>query len=135
MEDKVLNKLNNLLNCSYSPYSKCKVACVIDFGNSYEFACGVNVENASYGLTNCAERSAIFNAVSMGYDLSKAERLYIKSNQESFFTPCGACLQVMSEFFSGDLKVVVINSKDEVKEFKFNELLPLCFDKSKLKSN
>ena len=133
MEEKVLKQLNNLLNYSYSPYSKCKVACVIDFGDYCEFACGVNVENASYGLTNCAERSAIFSAISSGKNLKQAQKIYIKSNCKSFFTPCGACLQVMSEFFSGNLVVVVLNCEDEAKKFKFNQLLPLCFDKSKLK--
>lgn len=131
MDVKIIEKLNNLLKNSYSPYSNCKVACVIDFGCD-DYVCGVNVENSSYGLTNCAERSAIFTAVSKGKDLSKVKKLYIKSNRKTFFTPCGACLQVMSEFFNSKVEIIILNSENEMHKYSFEELMPFCFNKSKL---
>lgn len=125
--------LDELLGRSYGPYSGCKVACVLDFGLG-RHACGVNVENASYGLTMCAERSAIFNAITSGEDVRECKRVIIKSNSAEFFTPCGACLQVMAEFLSGGVKVVVVNNANKCQCFTLNQLLPHCFNCERLKN-
>lgn len=126
----IIKMLDNVINNSYSPYSDCKVGCVLDFGN--QFICGTNVENASYGLSMCAERSALFSAVANGIDLDLLQNLYIKSNKSAFFTPCGACLQVLSEFVKGDLNIFVLNNNNDIMQYKFSDLMPMRFDKSKL---
>lgn len=126
----ILKMLDEVMERSYSPYSNCKVACVLVFND--RLVCGTNVENASYGSTICAERSAIVSAISNGADMSTLSAIYIKSNKEQFFTPCGACLQVISEFASADVDVVVLNKNNEHRDFKFADLMPNQFDKDKL---
>ena len=131
IKKEIDNELDRQIGFSYSPYSGCKVACALQFANG-DIVGGCNVENASYPLGLCAERNAITSAISMGKDMSRMVSLYIKTNKESFFTPCGACLQVISEFVVDDLNIFVINNKNEIKTYKFSELMPVCFDKSKL---
>ena len=108
---------------SYSPYSKFKV-CAVLAGKDGVFT-GVNVENASYGLTMCAERVAVFKAVSEGK--RNFEEIFIFSPQREVLPyPCGACRQVLSEFFPEDFKVIVANEV-EMEEFNLGELLPFNF--------
>lgn len=108
---------------SYSPYSKYKVVALLfaESGNAY---IGVNVENASYSLTMCAERSALFTAVSNGE--RKFEGIIIYSPSKTLPYPCGACLQALSEFAGKDFMVTVTNGKVE-KSGKFNEFFPHSF--------
>ena len=129
--DNVLNELNIQLNNSYSPYSGCKVACVLEFEDK-ELVSGCNVENASYSLTLCAERNAVTTAISKGFDMRKLVKIYIKSNKLTFFTPYGACLQVLSEFLIKSIPIVVLNCDDKYEVYNFNELMPVVFDKGKL---
>lgn len=112
---------------AYSPYSGFKVGAVLLTSQGRVFS-GANVENASYGLTVCAERIAIFKAVSEGEHEFKA--LIIVGSGEGYIYPCGACLQVIAEF-SPDIKIIVANDKDEYREYALNELLPkhFCLDK------
>ena len=114
---------------SYSPYSNFKVGAVLlsDTGNLYT---GVNVENSSYGLTNCAERTAVFKAISEGE--KKFKTIVIVSDAEDFITPCGACRQVLIETCGKDLEVVMSNSDNEIRILKLEELLPLSFNKEYL---
>lgn len=110
---------------SYAPYSNIKVgACVITKNNNFYSGC--NVENSSYGLTMCAERSAIFNAVVNGEREPIA--IVIASNMEDI-TPCGSCLQVMSEFSpDGGLMIYICNLKGEIKScYSLCDLLPVRF--------
>lgn len=106
---------------SYSPYSHFKVgACILsDTGKIY---CGTNVENASFGATSCAERNAVFNAVSNGERKFKAICIY---NEKELPYPCGICRQVLSEF-GCDLDVIICN-ENLVEEYKLSELLPKDF--------
>ncbi len=105
---------------AYAPYSNFKVgAAVLGCGKIYE---GCNVENASYGLTICAERVAIFNAISHGCRNVDAVAIYA----ESMPYPCGACLQVMSEFCSENCKIIVATEKS-VEIYTLDELLPKQF--------
>lgn len=128
--DKIISLLDKMLERSYSVYSGCRVACVLEFDG--DLVGGCNVENASYGLAICAERSAVCSAISKGFDMREAKSIYIKSNKTDFFTPCGACLQVLSEFVVADISVVVLNVENIVREYKFCDLMPIVFDKSKL---
>ena len=122
-------KLENLLKKSYSPYSGFKVACLLEDlnGNLYE---GVNIENASYGATICAERSAIANAVTKG--VKKIVSAYVMTSSDSFIPPCGICLQTLAEFMTANSQVVLFNNQKSYKIWKLENLLPLSFTKKDL---
>ena len=109
---------------SYSPYSHYNLGAALLTKSGKVFK-GTNVENASYPLTCCAERVAIFKAVSEGE--MEFDTLVIRSNDDSFPYPCGACRQVMAQF-STDLIVYVVNGKNEYKKFTIKELLPYTFE-------
>ncbi|MGB9721653.1 MAG: cytidine deaminase [bacterium] len=111
----LIKKVKEAVECSYSPYSKIKVGAVLYCKDGRVYT-GTNIENISYSLTMCAERVAIYKALSEG--IKDFSLLLIYSPQYDFIMPCGACLQVLSEF-APDL-VIATMSKDE--EFKF---LPL----------
>ena len=109
---------------SHSPYSHYRLGAALLCKNGKVYT-GTNIENASYGLTNCAERTAIFKAVSSGD--KEFEAIVIRSNDNSFPYPCGACRQVMAEFSDKDFKVAVANLNGEIKVFTLDELLPQTF--------
>ena len=90
---------------AYVPYSHFPIGAVLVTKDGRVFT-GVNVENASFGLTNCGERTAIFKAVSEG--ALEFEELIVYGQTEKPISPCGACRQVMAEFFDKDLKVTLI---------------------------
>ena len=113
---------------SYSPYSNFKVGAAV-LTNSGKIYTGCNVENASYGATNCAERTAIFKAISEGE--SEIIAVAIVGSNNEFTYPCGICRQVISEFMlKGDF--IVENSKGEVKIIPFEEMFPYTFTKHDL---
>ncbi|MBR4682631.1 MAG: cytidine deaminase [Elusimicrobiaceae bacterium] len=115
---------------SYSPYSKFKVGAAVLTEDDTIF-CGTNVENASYGLTICAERNAMFAAVSAGYRRFKALALVTKKIPGiPFNAPCGACRQVMSEFMdpSAPVYMAVLDGKKRTVYCKtLKELIPFAF--------
>ncbi len=113
---------------SYSPYSKFKVGAAVLCEDNKVF-CGTNVENASYGLSMCAERTAIFTAISNGCKNIKAIAIY---STKSNVTPCGACRQVILEF-SKTADVVYNTDKDKFKIVKISSLLPNSFNEKTLK--
>lgn len=108
---------------AYSPYSNFKVGAALLTSDGKVFT-GCNIENGSYGATNCAERTAIFKAVSEG--VTDFEKIAIVSSGGDFTMPCGICLQVMSEFML-DKEVILSNDNGEVKILKVNEFLPYNF--------
>jgi cytidine deaminase len=116
---------------SYSPYSNFKVAACLTTVSGKLFA-GCNVENASYGGCICAEQTALVKAVSEG-ELSFARLVVYASHQGRGVVPCGICLQVLSEFFSGDEEVVIVNAADDAINavMKFKDLFPHNFKFSK----
>lgn len=126
-EKTLYDKLNRLAieaaNKSYSPYSKFKVGAAL-LTRGGEVIVGTNIENRSYGLTNCAERTAIFTALTMGYTEFEAISIY-SPDSKNFLPPCGACRQVLSEFVSEDFIFLLGNSKMEFIEKTMKELLPL----------
>ncbi|KRO00507.1 cytidine deaminase [Companilactobacillus kimchiensis] len=123
-EKQLFDVANKAMENAYAPYSHYTVGAAIlcDDGKVYS---GVNVENASYGLTNCAERTAIFKAVSEGAKHVLA--IAIVNGTTEMSKPCGACRQVMSEFMGPDDLVFLTNSQNDYKEFSFKEILPLAF--------
>jgi cytidine deaminase len=91
---------------------------------------GCNIESSSYSLTICAERTAIFKAISEGERKFKA--IAVAGDTEGFISPCGACRQVISDL-CGNIDVVLVNSKNETKVMKTSELLPFAFSDEDLK--
>lgn len=109
---------------AYVPYSKFQVGAVLITDND-EVILGCNIENASYGLTNCAERTAIFKAVSEGKKNFK--QLAVIGDTDGPIAPCGACRQVISEFCEKDMPVILLNLKGDIRETTVGELLPWSF--------
>lgn len=108
---------------SYSPYSKFRVGAAILAGSGKVYT-GTNVENASYGLCNCAERTAIFTAVAAGERSVQAVAVYTPTPTAT--SPCGACRQVINEFGPEALVISVCNGKDRI-ETTLDRLLPAAF--------
>lgn len=109
---------------AYVPYSHFPVGAVLVAKNGQVFT-GVNIENASFGLTNCAERTAIFKAVSEGF--LDFEELIVYGETEKPISPCGACRQVMAEFFKKDLPVTLVAKDKSTVVMTVGELLPYSF--------
>ena len=109
---------------AYVPYSKFKVGAAVMAENGTIYT-GCNIENASYGLTNCAERTAIFQAVAQGETNLKILAVIADSPQPVI--PCGACLQVMAEF--GIEWVWLCNIEGQVEKVALKKLLPYAFSK------
>ncbi|MGL4533733.1 MAG: cytidine deaminase [Fusobacteriaceae bacterium] len=109
---------------AYAPYSKFKVgAVVVDENNKHYNGC--NVENASYGLSNCGERTAIFSAVSSG--MKKIKMIAVVADTSGPVSPCGACRQVIKEFGDEDTVIILGNLKKDYKIMTMEELLPYGF--------
>ncbi|WNY60384.1 cytidine deaminase [Borreliella bissettiae] len=133
--DKAFYMAEKARNNSYSPYSKFKVgACIKTKAN--EFFIGTNVENASFGATCCAERSAILNMIAK-IGVQTIDFLLLNTSPESI--PCAICLQVMSEFFDQDTKIIITESKSfnenkmPIKIYTLKDLLKAPFDKTELR--
>ncbi|HFR3976072.1 cytidine deaminase [Streptococcus suis] len=109
---------------AYVPYSHFPVSAVLVAKDGQIFT-GINIENASFGLTNCAERTAIFKAVSEG--IRDFSEIVIYGETEKPISPCGACRQVMAEFFEKDLKVTLVAKDKSTVEMTVGELLPYSF--------
>ena len=116
---------------SYSPYSNFRVgaALLTEDGEVYE---GANIENAAYGLTICAERTAAFAAKLSGENNFRS--IAVASDSQDFTPPCGSCRQVLLELCGKDLEVIMINKNNELKIFKLSELIPFSFGDENLKS-
>jgi cytidine deaminase len=115
---------------SYSPYSEFRVGAAVLAGSGKIYA-GANVENASYGLTNCAERTAIFSAASHGERKIRCVMVYTPTAGPTM--PCGACRQVINEF-GPDAAVISICDSDERIETTLDRLLPFAFGPKNLKT-
>ena len=117
--DMALKAMEN----AYAPYSGFKVGAALLCSDKKVYT-GCNIENSSYGASNCAERTAIFKAVSEGE--REFEKIAIVSSSGDFTFPCGICRQVLSEFMY-DKTVVLFSEKDGISEFKVKDLLPEAF--------
>jgi len=124
-------KLINLLNNSYSPYSKFRVAAIAVMKDGREFN-GINVENASYGATICAERVAITSAIAAGYKKNDFEELYVMCDNEKIGTCCFICRQVISEFFEESKKITMMTPDGQVLIKTVSDLCPYPFTEENL---
>lgn len=114
---------------AHAPYSKFHVGAAIASGRRVFLGC--NVENATYGGTVCAERVAVFKAVSEG--VTKFDTLVVVVPGEGLAPPCGFCLQVLSEFDSGELDIYLASTKKITRHFRLKNLLPHGFRASELR--
>jgi cytidine deaminase len=124
-EKELIEKAKRARLKAYAPYSNFKVGAAL-LTKSGRVYTGANVENATFGLTVCAERIAVFKAV------NKGDRDFVKiavvADRNPPVTPCGACRQVLSEFVK-DLKIVCANLKGKVDRYTLKKLLPEAFEK------
>ncbi|HOM01442.1 MAG TPA: cytidine deaminase [Acetivibrio sp.] len=111
---------------SYSPYSNFRVGAAVLTKSGKTFG-GVNVENASFGATICAERTAVFKAVSAGE--REIVAVAISSDSDEYTFPCGICRQVLREFGDDDTRVICGNKNGEFTVFTLGQLLPNAFSK------
>lgn len=125
--EEVINEAFKAKEKAYAPYSKFKVGAAL-LTKSGKVYTGCNIENASYGLSCCAERVAIFKAVSEGE--TEFDTLVVVGDTDEPISPCGACRQVMSEF--GDFEVILVSKDKKVKKTSVKELLPYSFEKENL---
>jgi cytidine deaminase len=121
---RLVDAARAMLDRAYAPYSKFHVGAAIltQAGHLYT---GCNVENASYGVTNCAERTAIFSAVAAEGPTMKLRAVAVLNSQEMACSPCGACRQVMFEF--GPKALVIYQGKGTLAEATADQLLPAGF--------
>ena len=126
---RLLDQAKKAKRNSYSPHSKFRVGAAILTEDGKIFS-GCNIENSSYSLTICAERTAIFKAISEGH--RKFSAIAIISDLKEEIPPCGACRQVLFDL-AGNIDVIMVGRKNTTKCCKLEELLPIPFDSSMLK--
>ena len=113
---------------AYTPYSHYNVGASVLCKDGKTFK-GCNIENASYGATNCGERTAIFAAYANGYRKDDIEAIAIVSDGYRIAAPCGICRQVLAELINYDTPIILSNGKETI-ETNIKELLPMHFDSS-----
>jgi cytidine deaminase len=131
MNNQMFELAKKVVNNAYVPYSDFRVAAVLILKNG-EMITGINVENASYGLSNCAERTALFTAYARGIRKEEIESLLVYTDKDYLISPCGACRQVISELMEKDSDIIMANHKGDMKTVKNYDLLPLAFSKEDL---
>ncbi|MGN0318831.1 MAG: cytidine deaminase [Lachnospira sp.] len=122
-DEELMRMAKEAMSYSYSPYSEFKVGAAL-LGASGKVYSGCNIENASYGATNCAERTAIYKAVSEGEKKFDAIAICSMETEETF--PCGICLQVMAEFFDSSTKII-LEGNNELRIYYLADLLGHAF--------
>lgn len=131
-DSELIKNATSMLKFSYSPYSNFCVGVALLSKNGKIYT-GCNIENAAFGPSNCAERTAFFKAISEGQ--KEFVKIAIVGGKNAilgdFCPPCGVCRQVMAEFCSKDFKIILANSKNEIKTFTLEELLPQSFNLEK----
>jgi cytidine deaminase len=128
MSDPLLSAALAVRENAHAPFSKFKVGAALeDAGGRIHTGC--NVENATYGLTLCAERVAVFKAISEG--VRKFRRVAVAADTNVLTPPCGACRQILWEF-CGDVEIVLVNLHGQTETFRLKDLFPKPFDVSYL---
>ena len=123
--EELIQEAFKAMENAYAPYSNYHVGAAVLTTDGRVFW-GANIENASYGATNCAERSAVFSAYSNGYHKDRIRALAIVSDGDRIAAPCGICRQVLCELLDHHTPIYLSNGKDE-KDTDIDELLPMQF--------
>lgn len=126
MTDSLLTAALGVRDFAVAPFSKFRVGAALEAEDGRIFT-GCNIENASYGLTMCAERVAIFKALSEG--VRRFRRMAVAAETESLTPPCGPCRQLIWEF-CGDVELVLVNTSGKTESVRMSDLLPRPFDAS-----
>lgn len=130
IDQKLVERAFKNLENAYAPYSNYRVgACVETFNGDYYD--GANIENASYGLSNCAERNAVYAAYSKGVRKDDIKALAIVCEGKTIAAPCGACRQVLVELLNKDTPIYLANRTSQT-ETTIEELLPMSFTQEDL---
>jgi cytidine deaminase len=119
---------------SYSPYSQKQVGAAIELSNGKTYS-GCNIENSSYGGTVCAERVAVWKAISEEGPGVEIASVVVATDATPPWSPCGICRQVINEFASKNCEIHLVNKTGDVKSFTHQELLPHGFDRSALQKS
>ena len=125
--EELLDKAKQARALSYSPYSHFAVGAALECADGSVF-CGANIENASFPLSMCAERNAIYHALMRGKKKEDFVSLSIVADTDEPCSPCGACRQVLWELFPLDAPIYLGNLKNEIKHVTAKELLPFAFN-------
>jgi cytidine deaminase len=125
MED-LLKAAEQARRAAYAPYSNFRVGAALEAEDGRIFT-GANIENASYGLTICAERVAIFRAIHAGAARGSFRRIVVCTDQAELTPPCGACRQVMIELAGPELAVVMHSTQGHSETLRLEDLLPRAF--------
>jgi cytidine deaminase len=128
-EKELIEAATRVRENAYAPFSEFKVGAALETDEG-EIIVGSNVESASYGLTVCAERVAVWNAISQGR--RKITRIAVVADTEDLTPPCGVCRQIIWEF-GGDIPVIFANLTGKVETVQMKDLLPRAFDTKFLK--
>lgn len=126
-KEQLVKEAISARNHTHSPYSQFGVGASLLMKDGRVIH-GANIENASYGLSNCGERSALFSAYSQGYQKDDIIAMAIAADTKGPISPCGACRQVMNELINKETPVYLANLKGAIKETNIKELLPYSFD-------
>ena len=125
-DDALITAALNVRQNAHAPLSNFKVGAALESSDGRIYT-GCNVENATYGLTLCAERVAVFKAVSEG--AREFRRVVVAADTDTLTPPCGACRQILWEF-CGDVEVILVNLHGERETFRLRDLFPRPFDSS-----
>jgi cytidine deaminase len=125
-KEMLVESARKMLEKAYAPYSKFPVGAALLLKDGTVIN-GVNVENVSFGATNCAERTAIFTAITKGYKKGDIQAIAVAGDTVDFLPPCSICRQVMAEFCLPDMPVYLTNQKKDILEVPLKELLPYAF--------
>jgi cytidine deaminase len=129
-EKQLLEEAVKAREFAYVPYSKFQVGAALIAKDGKVFH-GCNIENASYGMTNCAERTALFKAYSEG--VTQFDTLVVIADTDRPVPPCGACRQVISELCAPEMEVILTNLKGDIQRTLVKDLLPGAFSSKDLK--
>lgn len=127
--EKLYKEALKAFNNAYAPYSNFHVGAAVLLKDG-TIVSGANVENASYGLSNCAERTALFKVYALGYRKDDIVKMLVLADTLEPVSPCGACRQVMSELLKEDTSIILTNLKKVTKIYTIKELLPFSFKES-----
>jgi len=128
MPDRLIDAALAARGHAFAPYSKFRVGAAVE-DDTGAIHTGCNIENATFGLTVCAERVAVFKAISEG--VRKFCRLAVAADTESLTPPCGACRQILWEF-CGDIPITLVNLRGKTETCQLKDLFPRAFDASYL---
>ena len=124
MSERLLEAALAARQNAFAPFSKFLVGAALEDAEG-RIHTGCNVENATYGLTVCAERVAVFKAISEG--VRKFRRIAIAADTETLTPPCGACRQILWEF-CGDIEITLVNPRGKSEKVQLKDLFPRAFD-------